>query len=160
MAGKWDQKDVPKRGWLCVDFDDTGELGETCEMCESAPIRYVHWMEHADYPIPLGVGCVCAENMEGNHGNAYSREKTYKNKARRRANWPRLSGWRRSKDGNLYINKDGLNVVIFRRRDHWSFLIKHKGTGRIQFSRRRYETDVNAQLVAFDAVVWLQEQGW
>src|SRR5947208_2472855 len=30
-----------------------------CEMCEAHPIRYVHTMEHPDYPDTLDVGCVC-----------------------------------------------------------------------------------------------------
>lgn len=160
MAGKWDQKDVPNRGWSCERVDDTGELAETCEMCESVLIRHVHWMKHEDYPTSLGVGCVCAGKMEGNPENARNRENIYKSKARRRANWLGLSGWRRSKSGNPYINKDGLNVVIFRQGNYWSFRIEHKGNGRSKFSRHRYDTEANAQLAAFDEMILLKERGW
>ena len=159
VAGKWRRKDVPNHGWICVGIEDTGALCNTCEMCESASIRYVHWMEHAEYTT-LGVGCVCAGKMEGDHENASSLEKTYKSKARRRANWPGLSGWRISKNGNLYINKDGLNIVIFQQRGYWSFRVTHRETSRSKYSQRQYETQPRAQLGAFDAVVWLQERGW
>jgi hypothetical protein len=33
-------------------------------MCESQAVRFVHYMEHDDYPEVLEVGCVCAGHME------------------------------------------------------------------------------------------------
>ena len=55
---------VPHKGWFCVDLEDLGDILGTCEMCETQSIRYVHHMEHHDYPDVLGVGRVCAEKME------------------------------------------------------------------------------------------------
>lgn len=49
---------MPHRG-LCADIDDLGEPSQVCEMCEGVDIRYVHFMQHQDYPEILGVGC-CA----------------------------------------------------------------------------------------------------
>lgn len=160
MTGKWDHSDVPKSGWVCDGVEDAGDLRHTCEMCESASVRYIHYMMHESYPDSLLVGCVCAGNMEGSYESANTRENTYKKTARRRANWLRLSGWRRSQSGNIYINKDGLNVVVFRQRHYWSFRITHKESDRSKFSKRRYETEPGAQLAAFDAIVWLKERGW
>lgn len=160
MTGKWECQDVPKCGWVCDDIEDSGEQRNTCEMCESASIRYIHHMTHADYPDTLLVGCVCAGNMEGSPESASIREKNFKRTARRRANWLGLSGWRRSHAGNVFINKDGLNVVIFQRCGHWQFRIEHRRSGVVQFSNRRYGTEPSAQLAAFDAVVWLRARGW
>ena len=119
MSGKWDRPDVPKYGWVCDGIEDSLEPRNVCEMCESASIRYIHYMTHDDYPTTLLVGCVCAGNMEGDPEAAIVREKPYRQAARRRGNWLGLAGWRRSKSGNIYINKDGLNVVIFQRRGYW-----------------------------------------
>lgn len=56
-ANRWDQPDVPQRGWHCVDVVDLradgGPVEETdyatCEMCGHEKIRYVHVMEHSDH---------------------------------------------------------------------------------------------------------------
>ena len=67
--GKWSQTGVPHRGWACVGIEDLEEPAQFCEMCESVEIRYVHLMEHPDYPETLGVGCICAEHMEEDYVN-------------------------------------------------------------------------------------------
>ena len=61
--GKWQQPGVPHKGWSCDAVIDLGDERMTCEMCESAEIRYVHRMSHPEYPSSFGVGFVCAENM-------------------------------------------------------------------------------------------------
>ncbi len=58
--GKWSQQGVPKKGWACIGFEDLGEPSTQCEMCENQDIRYVHQMQHPDYPHILECGCVCA----------------------------------------------------------------------------------------------------
>jgi hypothetical protein len=59
-TGKWREPGVPHRGWSCVDVEDLGQPDATCGMCEVQVIRYVHTLEHPDYPEALHVGCVCA----------------------------------------------------------------------------------------------------
>ncbi len=66
MQGKWAEAGVPHKGWTCVGVHDLEQERQTCEMCEGQVIRYVHAMEHPEYPGTLSVGCVCA-------GHAYSR---------------------------------------------------------------------------------------
>jgi hypothetical protein len=56
--GKWSQSRVPHKGWRSVDIDDRGASGDICQMCESQAIRFVHFMEHDDYPAILEVVCV------------------------------------------------------------------------------------------------------
>jgi len=65
QRGKWSEATVPHKGWSCVGVDDLEEPSQVCEMCESVDIRYVHYMEHPDYPATLAVGCVCAEWADG-----------------------------------------------------------------------------------------------
>jgi hypothetical protein len=68
-ANRWDQPNIPHKGWTCVDVIDlrSGEASSkeadyaTCEMCGNERIRYVHIMEHAALEGNLSVGCVCAE---------------------------------------------------------------------------------------------------
>ena len=72
--GKWSQGGVPHKGWSCIDIDDVGDDFVTCQMCETQPVRYVHTMEHPDYPDTLDVGCVCAGNMEQDYEAARERE--------------------------------------------------------------------------------------
>ncbi len=58
----------PATGWkLTAVFDLNKEdpLGldwVTCWIC-SQPLRYVHVVEHADWPRPLTVGRTCAERL-------------------------------------------------------------------------------------------------
>ena len=50
LFGKWSQQGVPKKGWTCIGFEELGKLSTQCEMCEIQDIRYVHQMQHPDYP--------------------------------------------------------------------------------------------------------------
>ncbi len=72
--GKWSQPDVPHKGWTCVGIEDLETPAFICEMCESVEIRYIHFMEHSNFSEILGVGCVCAEHMEGDYVRPRERE--------------------------------------------------------------------------------------
>jgi hypothetical protein len=63
-------------------MEDLSAPDEICEMCEFAEIRYVHIMQHPDYPETLRVGCVCAENMGDEY--ARDREKDFRKESRAR----------------------------------------------------------------------------
>lgn len=85
--GKWSVAGVPHRGWTCVDIEDLGKPQIDCEMCESQTTRYVHHMEHPDYPNVLEVGCVCAGHMEGDLAASQAREASMKSRAAKRKRW-------------------------------------------------------------------------
>ncbi|WP_040441047.1 hypothetical protein, partial [Roseibium aggregatum] len=85
--GKCSQQGVPKKGWTCIGFEDLGESSTQCEMCENQDIRYVHQMQHPEYPDILECGCVCAGKMEEDYTAASRQETESKNLARRRARW-------------------------------------------------------------------------
>src|SRR5712671_5791071 len=97
--GKWSQPGVPHIGWSGVGVEDLQEASELCAMCESTQIRYVHVMEHPDYPETLGVGCVCAEHMEQDYVRPRLREQNLRSKSQRRKTWIRRN-WRTSAKGN------------------------------------------------------------
>jgi len=48
--GKWSMPGFPHSGWTCIDIENLGAPDAICEMCERQDIRYVHAMEHPDYP--------------------------------------------------------------------------------------------------------------
>jgi hypothetical protein len=156
MTGKWSQPDVPHKGWECVGIDDLEEPSAICEMCEAQEIRFVHHMEHPEYPGTLACGCICAGNMEENYDAARNRESGLRNLASRRTRW--LSRcWRTSRSDNAYLNVDGYNVVVFQTGDRWSFLIRDMETGKSVKARKTYDTETSAMLRTFDAVLWAKQ---
>lgn len=80
----WNKEGVPHRGWRCIDVEDLADLVdgteeipyEQCEMCGNERIRFVHLMQHPDYPHELRVGCVCAEKMSDDYVNPRKAEDT------------------------------------------------------------------------------------
>ncbi|MDF3068534.1 MAG: hypothetical protein K0R38_4135, partial [Polyangiaceae bacterium] len=96
-------------------MQDLEEPLHTCEVCEAATVRYVHWLTHPDYEQQLGAGCVCAGHLTEDPIGASKREKSAVNVAKRRAKWLTRK-WRVSGSGNPFLNTDGYNVVVFRRK--------------------------------------------
>ena len=153
--GKWSQQGVPHRGWQCCDFTDLGAVAETCEMCEIRPIRYVHYMEHPDYSAVLGVGSVCAENMEEDYTAPREREKQAKSIAGRRKTWMKTK-WGTSSNGNPRINRNGFIIVVYRSRGRWAYWIKER-EGERSWSKPGFASEDEAKLAAFECHVELRE---
>jgi hypothetical protein len=157
-TGKWLVSGVPHRGWTCTNVTDLDEPSFTCEMCEVMVIRYVHTMEHPDYPEPLDCGCICAGNMEEDYAAAERREREMKNRSLRRARFPQLSGWRETRAGNETIKtRDGFRVVVFPHGAAWSGLVEDLETGIKRFAQKRYSSPVEVKLAAFTAMCRLAE---
>jgi len=129
-------------------------------MCESAEIRYVHYMSHPDYPETLSVGCVCAEHMEGDYVRPRLRERALRKKARRRKSWGQRE-WRTSLAGNAYLNVHGFNLTVFKRGKrggmHWAVKVTHRETDRTQFGRQSYRSEADAKAAALSALLWAQK---
>jgi hypothetical protein len=153
--GKWSQPGVPHKRWECVDIEDRGELGDECEMCETVQIRYAHYMQHSEYAAVLQCGCICAGHMEGDLTRAQSRERSMKNAARRRLNFPHLKRWRRSEKGSFTIRYEGYRITIFRKGAIWSGVIADERTGAKTWARREHATHSHAMLAAFDTIIRL-----
>lgn len=142
-----------------MGVEDLGEPNQLCEMCESADVRYVHLMEHAQYTGTLSVGCVCAEHMEADYVNPRVREQRLRNASRRRVTWAKRQ-WRTSMKGNSYLNTEGFNISVFRSKDGsrgWGISVSNRANGRPQFSRRKYHTEEQAKAAALDALLWAKE---
>jgi hypothetical protein len=156
--GKWTEAGVPHRNWECVFVDDLGAPSQVCGMCESQEIRYVHHMQHQNYPIILEVGCICAGHMEGNYLRARTREDHLKKANARRNRWPYLKAWTSSRNGNPLIRKYGYRVTIFRRGLLWSGVIVDEKSNQKTFAKRSYATELGAKLAAFNGIMWLQSK--
>lgn len=153
--GKWSQAGVPHRGWTCVDIEDLGEPQETCEMCESQTIRYVHHMEHPHYSDVLAVGCICAGHMEGDVAAARTRETAMKNRANKRKRWL-TRVWRVSAKGNPWINAEGYRVTAYQKGGGWPTTVSKRDNSMVHHGRLNYPTQDQAKLAAFDHITRLE----
>ena len=147
--GKWSEKGVPHKGWHCIDIEDLGEPEQKCEMCESQDIRYIHYMEHAQYPEVLKVGCVCAGHMEEDLSGAKRRDDFMKSRSTKRKTWLSRK-WKTSQKGNDFIKVDGYIITIFLRNGSWYALIKSEDGLYEKFSRRSYKTKEEIKIASFD----------
>lgn len=154
--GKWSHPGVPHAGWVCTYVEDLEEVAAVCGMCESAEIRFVHYMRHADYPDELGVGCVCAEHMEQDYVTPKAREQRLRSRARRRKTWVQRP-WRVSAKGNAYLNTEGFNLTVFQQGMEWGFLVKNSSNNKTVFSRRKYQTEDGAKHATLDGLLWAKE---
>jgi hypothetical protein len=157
-TGKWRVAGIPHTGWVCVDVEDLGSPSMFCEMCEVQEIRFVHTMEHRDYPEPLQCGCVCAGHMEQDMAAARSRDGVLQARAMRKDKWLERK-WRFSQAGNEFLNVMGYNVVVFQRGGVWAFRVLNRYTDDSLISRKPYLSMDEAKLRAFDAVEWMRSKG-
>ena len=106
--------DAPLEGWFCTDVDDYEDDSFTCELCGCRKVRFVHRMEHCNFPDPILVGCICAGIMEGNIIAAQERERLVRNRAHRRDHFVR--------DG--YDEDHGIHCIHSRKLDALEDLIE------------------------------------
>lgn len=117
--GLWSKPEVPHKGWRCDRIEyEKGPIPLTCQMCQSAKIRFVHAMSHDDYFETLYVGCECASNMEQDKAAATIRDKKLRSKV---AKIKRLEKertkfvdvkWNVSKNNNYYFKHKGYLFLI------------------------------------------------
>ncbi len=155
--GKWSAAGVPHSGWTCVDIEDLGKPQSDCEMCESQTIRYVHHMEHPDYPNVLEVGCVCAGHMEGDISASRAREASMRSRAAKRKRWTSRA-WKVSTKGNPYINSDGYRITVYPRGGGWACTLAALDNSTVLHARRNYKSQAEAKLAAFDNITRLQSR--
>ena len=150
--GKWGQKGVPHKGWTCIDNDELAkDERQTCQMCETMQIRFIHVMQHPDYAGPLECGCICAGRMEENLNAAKDRERVFKNSRKRRAAFPHARGWHTSRKGNQWINHRGYRITIVGAPGRYQ-VIAVPPVGEPVHMRQRYPTIEAAQIAAYDYV--------
>jgi hypothetical protein len=59
----WEVAGVPHKGWRLIGVADLEEAIGVCEFCGKSDIRYLHTIQHNDYPGDVAVGCVCCEHL-------------------------------------------------------------------------------------------------
>jgi hypothetical protein len=151
-AGLWRAAGVPHRGWCCIDMEDLGDEREVCEMCQIMEIRYVHVMEHKDYPQgPLRCGCVCAGHMEMDRAGARKREGALKGRMRRRETWM-AKPWRTSAKGNAFKRVRGCVAIVGARSSGTYFAMLIDSRDKKQFIENPAGTAAGAKAALFDAL--------
>lgn len=146
--GKWSQPEVPHKGWICCGVTDLDEPSATCQMCEEKEIRYVHHMEHPEWPERLDVGCVCAEHMEeGYDGKAAERELRRRAARRKRFAQP----WRDTR-GHWEHRVDGeRKFSVLRTRGGFRAYLRH---GRQTLGGKKLFPSVESAKLALFDFVW------
>jgi hypothetical protein len=156
LNGKWSEADVPHKGWSCVEVDDLGEPSQTCEMCGTVEIRYVHYMTHPDYPVALAVGCVCAEHMEEDYTRPREREKRLRTLARRRKTWGQRK-WSVLGQDNLSLNAEGYLLTLTRASHSWKVIVENRETRQKQVGHKHFKTETEAKDAALIALIWAKD---
>ena len=80
---------APITDWSCGIVRDVRKHNNnaplmTCEVCGCPRVRFVHEMQHKDYPLTLYVGCICAGVIEGDVLAAAERENVLRKRAERK----------------------------------------------------------------------------
>lgn len=168
--GKWGDPTTPKDGWMCEEIRDLApddgtpfeEYHAVCEMCERKRIRYQHLMTHPEWPGHVHAGVVCAGKMENNEAAAKRREKEARNRSGRRRRWPSLRAWEKSGQGNHHISRDGIHILVFRRRNgQWGIRVRCEHTGVEKWGKKQFSTLTQAKLRSFVAHEYARDQlGW
>jgi hypothetical protein len=73
--------------------------------------------------------------------------------ARLREHWPERT-WRKSREGNWYLNADGFNLVVSGKGGAWTVFVQNRETEQAQAGRKSYPTLEAAKLAAFEALMW------
>ncbi|MBS1684406.1 MAG: hypothetical protein JSS76_06610 [Bacteroidetes bacterium] len=162
MSNQWKQKDIPHKGWNLIDVIDVREDGqeewetdyETCMMCGNEKIRYVHIVTHEDVAEDFRVGCVCAEKMTSDYFTPKHREQALRNRASRRANWPKRK-WKLSMKGAYYLKVEERIILIYRDKKSNKYKVKVGDT----FGKKQFSTLDEAKIAAFNGMEYLKDRG-
>lgn len=155
--GKWASPNVPHRGWTCVNVEDLGEPLTICEMCESAEIRYVHYMENARYHGILACGAICAGHMESDLVRAETRDKKMRSDASRRKHFPSRAGWKINEKGNHILKANGFRITVFRKGILWGAVVSRPPADKGFFTREKFSTIETAKMAAFDTMRFVED---
>lgn len=105
---------APLADWECVDMYDVAENGDalvTCELCDCPSVRFVHVMRHEEYFEDICVGCICAGIMDGDILAAKERERSMKNRAKRKQNYLKRH-WQQRGNGNRVLRYKNRWITI------------------------------------------------
>ncbi len=155
--GKWAMPGVPHRGWQCVNVEDLSEPSMTCQMCESAEIRFVHYMRNDRYPDVLACGAICAGHMESDLARAERRDKKMRSDASKRKRFPTRAGWRVNSKGNYLLKANGYRITIFRKGLVWGAVVSRPPIETGFFTRETFVSVDAAKMAAFDTMMFMED---
>lgn len=144
----------PKANWTwvrCTDLkEDEGreyDDYEDCEFCGHEQIRFVHEIEHPDWPQIIRVGRICAAHytVTSPHDLAKA-EAILKNRSIRRQRFPQLKAWKKSSKGNPHIEYLGAHVIVLKNGSGFSLKIGSR------FGTKIFGSEREAMLRAFDVL--------
>lgn len=146
---------APLENWRCVEVIDEETADFICELCDCQKVRFIHVMEHSDYPDYIQVGCICAGIMEGNLMAAKERDDAARRKSQRRSNF-RKKKWTEKSENEWSVKYKQRSVLIerdvFRDRDFYKISID---TDQYQWwDNRRIETLEDAKRCVFELIDW------
>jgi hypothetical protein len=146
------RKEIARSGWQLSATVDNGTATFSCENCGFPHVRFMHELINQRKGQQVKVGCVCAEHLIQDFTTPKLRERALKGRAGRRMRWPTLN-WRLSRNGNLYLRKAGV-VVVLRRGPLGGWAASYMpidGTDWIRVPGW-HETAEQAKLAAFDVL--------
>lgn len=161
MANYWKEPGIPRKAWTLIDVEDVREDGraewetdyETCMMCGNEKIRYVHIVEHSEVREQFRVGCTCAEKMTNDYLNPERRERELRNRANRRINWTKKD-WKRSKNGNHFLNIEEHHLLIYRDKKTNKYKVKIGET----FGKKTFDSLEKAKVAVFNGIEYLRRK--
>jgi hypothetical protein len=151
----WKTPDVPNKGWICSEMidlreDDPEAELETCEMCGKEGIRYIHIMEHPQYPQTVRAGRVCAGNMENDYAAPWQRERELLNRHNRKMAFLKRE-WQYCQNGNYVLKFKGEYLTIMPskyNKNHYGVI--YGGQSIWNYRGRKMSDLRTAKLAAFD----------
>lgn len=153
----WNKEGIPHKGWHCIDVEDLAELVdgteeipyEQCEMCGNERIRFVHLMQHPDYPHELRVGCVCAEKMSDDYVNPRKAEDTLRKRASRRKNFNNKE-WRFNPEKQTYSKKYKGEYITIKKSRYGNFGIYFANKSFWNYNGKKIYSFESAERAAFE----------
>ena len=153
----WNKEGIPHRGWRCINVEDLADLVdgteeipyEQCEMCGNERIRFVHLMQHPDYPLELRVGCVCAEKMSDDYVNPRKAEDVLRKRASRRKNFNNKE-WRFNPEKQTYSKKYKGEYITIKKSRYGNFGIYFANKSFWNYNGKKIYSFEGAERAAFE----------
>lgn len=141
----------PDCGWVLVNDEDHGFIGEeSCNYC-GAPLRYSYRIEHSNWPT-MDVGRDCC-NLLTRTSEASERERRRKTRDKRRKAFVESGDW-------VWNDDDGDGVLVKTALGHRIRLVWEPPGFRIHIGRFRgrnhHSSIAEAKGAAYDAIEWIE----
>jgi hypothetical protein len=109
----WSKEEIPHKGWHCKNIVDTGCAKSKCEMCGNGTVRYVHYLEHDNYPDLIEVGSECSRKLAENYSMASFLDTYIKKYPTEKITWANKN-WKISRSGNPYLQYNDYTITIYK----------------------------------------------